>query len=103
MLSACLRVAASAKAGIGHGVILDPKLKAESRKLKAESKKLLAYRSKLRTGVIYNALQTSTIEWAIHACTPECGVSARRHESPLHSSSLSILQPHQILLDYFRK
>ena len=30
--SACLRVAASAKAGIGHSVILDPKLKAESSK-----------------------------------------------------------------------
>jgi hypothetical protein len=36
---------------------------------------------------------------AIHACTPECGVSARRHESPLHKPQVVLLGPITTFLD----
>jgi len=36
---------------------------------------------------------------AIHACTPECGVSARRHESPLQKPWAIILGPITTFLD----
>jgi hypothetical protein len=36
---------------------------------------------------------------AIHACTPECGVSARRHESPLQKPWVIVLGPITTFLD----